>query len=193
MDTTGDHKDPRPYKDKEGKTLVKQPDGSSEKHGNAAVLGVGSRLAAGPSAGLVQTAFARELADQLALFWGMSLADLAHTVMLIEAGVIPSAEGASLLLALLALHEWPADFTPTPESGDLYTNREAWLAARTPAVGWFGAGRARRESTTTGYRITVRSCLLAFAMALIKVGTALVERAAEYRQRLWPTIPIYNH
>ena len=184
MDTTGDHKDPRPYKDKEGKTLVKQPDGSSEKHGNAAVLGVGSRLAAGPSAGLVQTAFARELADQLALFRGMSLADLAHTVMLIEAGVIPSAQGASLLGALLALHAYPGDFTPTPESGDLYTNREAWLAARSPVVGWLGAGRARRESTTTGYRIIVRSCLLAFADALIKVGTALVERAAEYKATL---------
>jgi len=164
--------------------LVKQPDGSSEKYGNAAVLGVGSRLAAGPSVALVQTAFARELADQLALFRGMSLADLAHTVMLIEAGVIPSADGASLLGALLALHSNPGDFNPTPASGDLYTNREAWLAARTPAVGWLGAGRARRESTTTGYRITVRSCLLAFADALMKVGTTLVERADEYRATL---------
>jgi argininosuccinate lyase len=163
---------------------VKQSDGSSEKNGDAAVLGVGSRLATGPSAELVKTAFAHELAGQLALFRGMSLADLAHTVMLVEAGVIPSTEGASLLGALLALHEYPSDFTPTPESGDLYTNREAWLAARTTAVGWFGAGRARRESTTTGYRITVRSCLLAFAMALIKAGTSLTERADEHRATL---------
>ncbi len=148
------------------------------------VLGVGSRLATGPAVELVQTAFARELADQLALFKGMSLADLAHTVMLIEAGVIPSADGASLLSALLDLDEYPPDFIPTPESGDLYTNREAWLAARTPSVGWLGAGRARRESTTTGYRIIVRSCLLAFASALIMAGTALIERADEYRSTL---------
>src|SRR5256714_7215634 len=148
------------------------------------VLGVGSRLATGPAIELVQTAFARELADQLALFRGMSLADLAHTVMLIEAGVIPSADGASLLSALLDLDEYPTDFIPTPESGDLYTNREAWLGARTPSVGWLGAGRARRESTTTGYRITVRSCLLAFAMALIKVGASLTERADEHRATL---------
>src|SRR6266566_4212818 len=102
-----------------------------ERDESNAVLGVGSRLAAGPAAELVQTAFARELVDQLALFKGMSLADIAHTVMLIEAGVIPPAEGDSLLSALLDLHEYPADFNPTPESGDLYTNREAWLAART--------------------------------------------------------------
>jgi argininosuccinate lyase len=166
---------------------VKQSDQSrsdEERNESNSVLGVGSRLATGPAAELVRTAFARELADQLALFRGMSLADLAHTVMLLEAGVIPSTDGASLLSALLTLHESPSDFIPTPESGDLYTNREAWLAARTPAVGWLGAGRARRESTTTGYLITVRSCVLAFADALIRAGNALVERADEYHSMI---------
>ena len=169
---------------------MKQFDGTpnslsdGERNESNVVLGVGSRLAVGPAKELVQTAFARELSDQLALFRGMSLADLAHTVMLIEAGVIPSADGALLLSALLALHEFPRDFTPIPESGDLYTNREAWLATRTPAVGWLGTGRARRESTTTGYRVTVRSCLLVFADALIRAGRALIERADEYRSTL---------
>ncbi len=169
---------------------MKQSGGSSSsrpeelRNVNNSVLGVGSRLATGPAAELVQTAFARELADQLALFKGMSLADMAHTVMLIETGVIPPAEGASLLSALLALDEYPADFIPIPESGDLYTNREAWLATKTPTVGWLGAGRARRESTTTGYRITVRSYLLAFVDALINAGTALLERTDEYRSTL---------
>ncbi|HYX49789.1 MAG TPA: lyase family protein, partial [Ktedonobacteraceae bacterium] len=169
---------------------MKQPNDSSMSLSrqatgeNKSVLGVGSRLASGPATELVQTAFARELSDQLALFRGMSLADMAHTVMLIEAGVIPSADGSALLCALLDLHKYPSDFNPTPELGDLYTNREAWLAPQTTAVGWLGAGRARRESTTTGYRITVRSYVLAFTSALIKAGTALVERADEYRSAL---------
>ena len=47
-----------------------------------------------------------------------------------------------------------------------------------------GAGRARRKSTTTGYRIIVRSHVLEFASALIKCGSALVERAIEYRSAL---------
>ncbi len=151
---------------------------------NASVLGVGSRLVSGPAEALVKSAFARELADQLVLFRGMSLADLAHTIILIEAGIIPSREGSSLLSALLALHTSPADFTPKPALGDLYTNREAWLAAHTSAVGWLGAGRARRESTTIGYRITVRSLLLAFGNALLQAGNALVARADEYRASL---------
>jgi argininosuccinate lyase len=158
------------------------PGGDSQEQ--ISVLGVGSRLATGPAIELVQTAFARELADQLSLFRGMSLADIAHTLVLIEAGVIPHTAGASLLEALLALHDSPADFVPVPERGDLYTNREAWLAAQTSAVGWLGAGRARRESTTTGFRITVRSQLLAFTTALITVGETLVERASQYRSAL---------
>lgn len=170
--------------------MVTQADGSlvpfsdGGKRGDSSVLGVGSRLATGPSAELVQTAFARELADQLPLFRGMSLADVAHTIALIETGVIPHAVGASLLEALLALHERPPSFVPLPENGDLYTNREAWLASHTSAVGWLGAGRARRESTTTGFRITLRSCLLAFAGALVKTGAALVARAGEYQSAL---------
>jgi len=171
-------------------TLVKQSDESSislsdqAKSENNSVLGVGSRLSSGPAAELVQTAFARELTDQLALFKGMSLADMAHTVMLIEAGIIPHAEGAALLSVLLVLHKYPPDFNPNPALGDLYTNREAWIASQTSTVGWLGAGRARRESTTTGYRITVRSYMLAFASAMIKCGSALVERASEYSTSL---------
>lgn len=148
------------------------------------VLGIGGRLVAGPAAELVATAFARELADELALFEGVSLADLAHTVMLIEAGVIPPAAGSELLAELLALHTHPPDFTPDPALGDLVTNREAWLAARTPAAGWLGAGRARREATTIGYHLAVRARLLALAGALIKAGTALVERADEHHAAL---------
>jgi len=114
----------------------------------------------------------------------MSLADIAHTVMLIEEGIIPGADGSALLSALLELHAVPANFTPQPALGDLYTNREAWLAASTTTVGWLGAGRARRESTTTGYRIIVRSLLLTFADLLIQTGEALIERASEHRASL---------
>jgi argininosuccinate lyase len=154
------------------------------KSENNAVLGVGGRLASGPAPELVATAFAHELATQLPLFDGMSQADLAHTVALLEAGVIPAAAGRALLAALLALHQHPPDFTPDPALGDLYTNREAWLAARTPATGWLGAGRARREATTIGYRIVLRGRLLALAGALLEAGTALLDRASEYRAAL---------
>jgi argininosuccinate lyase len=148
------------------------------------VLGVGSRLASGPAPELIQTAFARELADQLPLFEGMSLADLAHTIMLIEGGVIPPDAGRELLAALLALHAAPPDFMPDPALGDLYTNREAWLATQTSSTGWLGAGRARREATTTGYRLILRRRLLHFSAALSEAGLALLEQAVAHQASL---------
>jgi argininosuccinate lyase len=153
-------------------------------HDHRSVLGVGGRLASGPAPELVATAFAHELATQLPLFDGMSQADLAHTVALIEAGIVPATPGRELLAALLELHQRPPNFVPDPARGDLYTNREAWLAARTPATGWLGAGRARRESTTIGYRIALRDRLLGLAGALLAAGAALLDRADEYRAAL---------
>jgi argininosuccinate lyase len=87
------------------------------------VLGGADRLHSSPAPDLVMTAFAAELEQQDALFEGIGLADIAHTIMLIEVGVIPADEGAALLSFLLKLQPRPRDFVPDPALGDLYTNR----------------------------------------------------------------------
>jgi argininosuccinate lyase len=150
------------------------------------VLGVADRLHSSPAPELVATAFAAELEQQDALFEGIGFADIAHTIMLIEAGVIPAAPGAALLSFLLKLQPRPRDFVPDPALGDLYTNREAWLSARTPSAGWLGAGRARREATTTGYLIGTRWRLLELIGALIETGRALADCAERHRDSLMP-------
>jgi len=150
------------------------------------VLGVADRLHSSPAPGLVLTAFAAELEQQDALFEGIGLADLAYTILLMEAGIIPAGDGATLLSFLLKLQPRPRDFVPDPALGDLYTNREAWLSARTPAAGWLGAGRARREATTTGYLIATRWRLLEMIGAIIEVGRAIVDCADRHRDSLMP-------
>ncbi|WP_139557947.1 2-phosphosulfolactate phosphatase XcbC [Methylotetracoccus oryzae] len=150
------------------------------------VLEVGSRLAEGPSARLVDTVFRRELADQAGLFAALGLTDLAHTLAMIEVGVIPAAEGSELLGALLKLQTQPEDFHADPIRGDLYTNREAWLAVRTSAAGWLGIGRARREATTTAFLMTLRAALLDLADASTRLGHTLTTRASEWREALMP-------
>ncbi len=152
----------------------------------ATVLEVGGRLTQGPSDTLVRTAFRKELEDQLPLFAAMGQADLAHTLAMLEAGVIPATAGRELLAALLALQEWPADFLPESALGDLYTNREAWLAQRTAATGWLGVGRARREATTIAFQMTVRDGLLDLASALVAAGQALTGRARDHQSALMP-------
>lgn len=150
------------------------------------VLEVGARLQRGPSEGLIRAAFKRELDDQVDLFGAISLVDLAHTLVTIEAGIVPPEAAQDLLAALLRLHEQPADFCLDPARGDLYTNREAWIATQTGTSGWLGAGRARREATTTAFLIKVRSGLLDLAQALTTAGQTITERARDFRTALMP-------
>ena len=150
------------------------------------VLEVGGRLAHGPSDKLIQTAFKQELDDQAPLFAAMGWVDIAHTLVLIDAGIVPSEPGRELLAALSKLQDHPADFIPDPALGDLYTNREAWLAGQTQASTWLGAGRARREATTTAFLMKLRESLLGLAQALTAAGLAFTDRAEELRTALMP-------
>src|SRR5258708_21250329 len=85
-------------------TVIEPSDSSihalPHKQGQA-VLGVGSRLASGPAESLVKTAFARELADQMALFRGVNLAEIASNLMLIKARILHGSHGGALLSAFL--------------------------------------------------------------------------------------------
>lgn len=150
------------------------------------VLEVGARLERGPSELLMRTAFAKELDDQAGLFEAIGLADLAHTLVMMEVNIVPPEAGRELLAALLKLHKRPADFCLDPSKGDLYTNREAWLVTQTGASTWLGAGRARREATTTAFLMKLRGGLLGLAEALTTTGKALTARAREFRTALMP-------
>jgi argininosuccinate lyase len=151
-------------------------------------LGIGDRLAEGPAPELVRSAFALETSYGPLLYHGMSLADLAHAVMLIEAKIVAPHVGARLLEALLELHAIPAhEFPFDPGRGDAYSNREYALRQRSPdAADWLQAGRARRESSTVGYALVVRSGLLDVAGALLDAAGALLGRAAEHIDTLMP-------
>ncbi|MBM4269318.1 MAG: argininosuccinate lyase [Deltaproteobacteria bacterium] len=143
--------------------------------------GEGGRLREGPAPELVAAAFGREIADAPILYRGLSLADFAHVLMLIDVGVIPKDPGAQLLQLLLDLHALPLDDFPLDANlEDVYSNREAWVKKRDEAVaGWLGAGRPRREPATIAYRMAVRERLLDLAGAIVSVGEALVAQAAD--------------
>ncbi len=76
------------------------------------------RLTEPPAPELINSANARELADAAILYEGISSADLAHVVMLVETNVIPREAGGQLLRALLAAHPRPPmDFAHDPAVG----------------------------------------------------------------------------
>ena len=140
-----------------------------------------------PSDELIRTAYAREAGDTAILYKGMSLADIAHVVGLVESKIIPRQAGGELLWALLEIHPSPPmDFAVDPARGDSYSNRESYLRMLTPSTGWLSVGRTRRESTTTGYRIAVRERLLSLAGALGDCATAALKQCDAHRATLFP-------
>ncbi|MBI3302275.1 MAG: argininosuccinate lyase, partial [Deltaproteobacteria bacterium] len=157
--------------------------------------GEGARLKEGPAPELIQSAFRLELSDAPILWPGLSLADLAHVVMLREAEVIPAPAGARLLQLLLELHTLPlADFPLNPALEDVYSNREAWLRQRDEeAAGWLGAGRPRREPATIAYRLAVRERLVTLADALIALGRALTDLAEAHITTVMPDYTYLQH
>jgi len=161
---------------------ARQPAESLQHH----VLEIGARLKGPPSELLVNSVFASELAQQRHLFDALGITDITQTLVALELRTIPEAEGRALLAALLELQQKPDDFVLSPERGDLYTNREAWLTERTGAVGWLGAGRARREAITTAFVIVMRKALLDFELALAGLGSVMVEQAAIHRLSIMP-------
>lgn len=154
--------------------------------------GEGARLVEGPAPELMRASFALEIADAPILHAGLGLADLAHVLMLRDAGVIPAADAGRLLALLLELHELPLeDFPLDPALEDVYSNREAWLRKRdAAAAGWMGTGRPRREPATIAYRLAVRARLTRLAAATVALGEALVAQA---RRHVGTVAPDYTY
>ncbi len=155
------------------------------KDRRASVLELGERLSQAPSARLVASAFGDELQTQMGLAEMVGWVDLAHTLCLAESGAIPKSAARELIPALIDLQS-PTDFAPHPELGDLYTNREAWLADRTSAVGWLGVARARREALTTAFHLKLCHALCALGEALAAMIDALSAASLRHKSSLMP-------
>jgi argininosuccinate lyase len=150
-------------------------------------LGRGGRLRGGAAGELVAAAYAAESAHGPRLAHGLSLADLAHAVALVEGGDLRGADGPALLRGLLELHEIPGDAFPwDPAAGDAFNAREAELERRIgrSAAGWLSAGRPRRESFRVGLRLIARAGILELHEALVDQAAALARHARATRGAL---------
>lgn len=165
-------------------------DESNESIAMQQALEIGARIKRGPSSCLIASAFQAELDAQRPLFDALSRVDLAHTLVMSENGIIPSEASRDLIEAIERLRRYPDDFHLDAANGDLYTNREAWLAGQTKAVAWLGAGRARREAITTAYVIRVRDGLIALTETLHELANTLIDRS---EADAWTLMPDYTY
>ncbi len=150
-------------------------------------LGRGGRLRGEAAAELVTAAYAAESAHGPRLARGLSLADLAHAVALVEGGDLGGGDARSLLRGLLELHAIPgAEFPWDPSLGDAFNAREAELTRRVgpAAAGWLSAGRPRREAFRVALRLTARAGARELHDALVWQAAALVRHAGATRAAL---------
>ena len=143
-------------------------------------LGVGGRLATGPSDELVRAGYAGEAAAGPALADALSRSDLAHAIALIEGGGLDRERGAALLAGLLELDAIPAhEFPWDPSVGDAFQNREKELTARvgSGAAGWLSAGRPRREPFRVALRLIAAEGLARTAAGFAGMSGALAGQA----------------
>jgi argininosuccinate lyase len=143
-------------------------------------LGRGGRLRGGAADALVAAAYAAESAHGPRLAHGLSLADLAHAVALVEGGDLRGDDAPALLRGLLELHDIPGDEFPwDPAAGDAFNSREAELERRVgrSAAGWLSAGRPRRESFRVALRLVARDGIRDLHDALLDQASALARHA----------------
>jgi len=136
---------------------------------------------------LVTAAYAAESAHGARLARGLSLADLAHGVVLVEGGDLAGTDAKALLRGLLELHAIPgADFPWDPSLGDAFNARETELERRVgrSAAGWLSAGRPRREAFRVGLRLTARAGVRVLHDALVDQAAALAHHARSTRDAL---------
>jgi argininosuccinate lyase len=150
-------------------------------------LGRGGRLRDGAAGELVAAAYAAESAHGPRLARGLSLADLAHAVALVEGGDLAGEDAKALLRGLIELHAIPGDEFPwDPALGDAFNAREAELERRVgrSAAGWLSAGRPRREAFRVALRLTARTGVRSLHDALTEQAAALVRHARATRGAL---------
>ena len=150
-------------------------------------LGRGGRLRDAAADELVAAAYAAESAHGPRLARGLSLADLAHAVALVEGGDLAGEDATALLRGLLELQEIPGDEFPwDPALGDAFNSREAELERRVgqSAAGWLSAGRPRREAFRVALRLTARAGVRELHDALTAQAASLARHARATRSAL---------
>jgi argininosuccinate lyase len=137
---------------------------------------------AGPAEELIEAGFALEVGDAPYLHRGLNLADMAHVLVLGEAGIVPPEPARRLLRLLLEVHrDIPADRFPyDPRFGDAYNSRERFFIDRLGTdAGWLHAGRPRREAG----RVALRLCLRDLTTSLTADAAGFAETVAERSER----------
>ena len=150
-------------------------------------LGTTARITSGPAPELVEAGYALETADAPLLHRGLTLADVAYLVELVECGALAPGEAAPLCTVLLEWLDTPAARFPyNPVYGDSYNSRERELErVLGPPAGRLHLGRTRREAGRIAFRLALRDKLLGLHANVAAFADAAGHKATEHATTLW--------
>lgn len=150
-------------------------------------LGAEARITSGPAPELVDAGYTLEIADAPLLHRGLTLADIAHLLALVDCGVLTRKRARPLLRRLLDLLDTPASEFPYDATyGDAYNSRERVLERELgPSAGWMHLGRTRREAGRIAFRLALREHLLDLHSAVANLAEALAAAEADNANTLW--------
>ena len=142
-----------------------------------------------PAPELISSGFSLEIADAPLLHNGLNLADLAHVLVLSDAGVVPPEAASRVLGELLDVHHnvEAEDFPYDPAYGDAYNSREAYFVDRLGNdAGWLHAGRPRREAGRIALRLHLRRAVTALAADAAGFADAVAVLAEAHAETVMP-------
>jgi argininosuccinate lyase len=152
-----------------------------------------ARLAAPPSDHVKQFYQLPGLMRERRQFSAFSRIDLAHTVMLVERGILSQDIGRQLLPVLLEIRELGYEGLDIDAArGSLLFQIEAFLAARLgeDVAGALHTARSRIDQSATARRLFKREGLLRVMENVLAVTDALIDVAAHHRSTI---MPYYTH
>ncbi|MBM10222.1 MAG: argininosuccinate lyase [Magnetovibrio sp.] len=125
-----------------------------------------------------------------------TLVDIAHAVMLTEAGVLKEKRGATLLRGLLEMFEKGKDSFPwLPQSGSFLVQTEYFLGERVgdDIAGRLQTGRSRNDQSAAAERLYLRDLLISIAKQTILLQNAILNHAAKHAESLMPGYTHLQH
>ncbi len=122
--------------------------------------------------------------------------DLAHVVMLVEAGILDAPRGGRLLGGLLEVQELGAERFPwDPTSGSYLVQIEHYLERRLgeDVAGRLQTGRSRNDQEAAAERLMLRDLLLDVFADLLGLQRELLRLAGEHVDTLMPGYTHFQH
>jgi argininosuccinate lyase len=155
-----------------------------------------ARLSSPPAEQLMRHYQRPGLAREQRQFKDFVAVDLAHTVMLVEEGILARDQGAAILKTLLEIRELSVeDFPVDAQKGSFLLQVEAYLSQRIgeDIAGRMHTGRSRIDQGATVRRRFKRDRLLDVMERLIRLEVALIGQAKRHARTIMPGYTHMQH